>query len=227
MGRPKRAATGGTVYHVLNRANARLPIFKKDADFAAFEKILGEAQDRIEIRILAYCLMPNHWHLVLWPYKDGDLSDFTGWLTLTHTQRWHAHHGTAGTGHLYQGRFKSFPIQDDDHFLTVCRYVERNPLRAGLVERAEDWQWSSLWSHLHTSRAQTLLSPWPVRRSPDWAEHVNAAQTEGELEAIRRCIKRGSPFGDQDWTKQTAIRLGLESTLKPRGRPQKNQVKGA
>jgi hypothetical protein len=88
------------------------------------------------MRLLAYCLMPNHFHLLVWPRADGDLSQFLRWLTVTHTQRWHAHHRTAGTGHLYQGRFKSFPVQSDEHFLTVCRYVERNALRANLVGRA-------------------------------------------------------------------------------------------
>ena len=129
MGRPLRAATGGLVYHVLNRANARLPIFENMDDYLAFETILAEAKLRQNMRILGYCLMPNHWHLLLWPREDPDLSDFTGWLTLTHTQRWHAHRHNAGTGHLYQGRFKSFPVQGDDHFYTVCRYAERNALR--------------------------------------------------------------------------------------------------
>ena len=132
MGRPKRAADGGLIYHVLNRANARLPIFEKDGDYDAFERILADAVERTGTRLLAYCLMPNHWHLVILPIQDGELSRFTGWLTLTHTQRWHAHRHSTGQGHVYQGRFKSFPIQDDQHFLTVCRYVERNALRANL-----------------------------------------------------------------------------------------------
>ena len=121
------------MYHVLNRANARMTIFHKPDDYAAFERVLAEAVERTKTRLLAYCLMPNHWHLVVWPEKDGELSRFTGWLTLTHTQRWHAHRHTTGSGHLYQGRFKSFPLQDDAHFFTVCRYVERNALRANLV----------------------------------------------------------------------------------------------
>ena len=129
MGRPHRAAEGGYVYHVLNRANARIAIFDDDGDFEAFEQILREAVARFETRLLVYCLMPNHWHLIAWPRTDGELSSFVGWLTLTHTQRWHAHRRSAGSGHVYQGRFKSFPIQEDDHFYTVSRYVERNALR--------------------------------------------------------------------------------------------------
>ena len=123
------------MYHVLNRANARMRIFDKPDDYAAFEQVLEAAVERTKTRLLAYCVLPTHWHMVLWPREDGELSRFTGWLTLTHTQRWHAHRHSTGSGHLYQGRFKSFPVQDDAHFFTVCRYVERNALRANLVER--------------------------------------------------------------------------------------------
>ena len=117
MGRPRRVSTGGFVYHVLNRATARSPIFYSAADYRAFERILIDARNRFDMRILAFCLMPNHWHLALWPREDNDLSRFTGWLSLTHTQRWHAYHGSAGEGHLYQGRFKSFVVESDAHLL--------------------------------------------------------------------------------------------------------------
>jgi REP element-mobilizing transposase RayT len=154
---------------VLNRANARLPLFQKDGDYAAFEQVLTEARQLYDVPVLAYCLMPNHWHLVLWPRADRDLSRFVGWLTLTHTQRWHAHYHTVGCGHAYQGRFKSFPVQEDDYFLTVCRYVERNALRAGLVPRAEAWRWGSLWRWRHGAR----------RRGPCWGTGRCRAQRDG------------------------------------------------
>jgi putative transposase len=164
--------------------------------------------------------MPNHWHLVVQPHEDGELSRFVGWCSLTHTQRWHAHHQSTGSGHLYQGRFKSFPVQDEEYFLTVCRYVERNALRANLVERAEDWRWCRLWRWKNGSgEDKALLAPWPVRRSPGWVELVNAAQTEAELTALRRSVIRGCPYGDPDWTARIVERLGLESTLRPPGRP--------
>jgi len=222
MGRPNRAAEGGLIYHVLNRANARMTIFGKDADYQAFEQVLQEAVDRTQTRLLAYCLMPNHWHLVLWPREDGELSRFTGWLTLTHTQRWHAHRQSTGSGHVYQGRFKSFPVQDDDHFHTVCRYTERNPKRANLVKRAEDWRWSSLYRWKYgTTNEKVLLSAWPLPRRPGWIDHVNAPQTDSELEALRHCVTRGCPFGDEVWIEQAVRSLGLEGTLRPRGRPRK------
>jgi putative transposase len=222
VGRPLRAAAGGVVYHVLNRAAGRRRIFEQPGDYGAFEVVLAEAHQRMAMRTLAYCLMPNHWHLVLWPRKDGDLSKFVSWFTLTHTQRWHARHGTAGTGHLYQGRFRAFPVQADDHFLVVCRYVERNALRAGLVERAEDWPWCSLRRHgLAGTPQPTWLSPWSVERPSDWLAWVNQTQTASELEALRSCVARGRPFGADPWVKRTARRLGLEGTLRPRGRPKR------
>jgi putative transposase len=220
MPRPLRAAPGGVVYHVLNRGNARRRIFEHAGDYAAFEDVLAEMQQRVPMRILSWCLMPNHWHLVLWPFADGDLSNYMRLVTLTHTQRWHAHRTTAGTGHLYQGRFKSFAVQQDRHFLTVCRYVERNALQARLVENAQDWRWCSLW------RAQRIrehpvpyIEPWPVQRPEPWVTAVNAPLAAAELHVVRHSSGRGTPYGERAWTREMAERLGLESTLRPRGRP--------
>ena len=222
MARPLRAAPGGFVYHVLNRANARHEIFEKDADYLAFERTLVEIQERIPMRILAWCLMPNHWHLVLWPQHDGSLSDYMRLVTLTHTQRWHAHHKTAGTGHLYQGRFKSFIVQADAHFLAVCRYVEHNALRANLVERAEEWRWCSLWrTHRALTDQSPRIEPWPVPRPRNWTAYVNQAGMSSEIAAVRRCARRGTPYGQAKWVQRTANLLGLECTLRSRGRPKK------
>ncbi len=180
------------------------------------------------MRTLAYCVMPNHWHLVLWPRRDGDLSRFMAWVTLTHTQRWHAHHHSAGTGHLYQGRFKSFPVQSDDHFLTVCRYVERNPLRAGLVVRAEEWRWSSLWRRSKGGRqGRAWLSAWPLAPPRNWVRWANEPQTDTELEALRKCVARGQPYGTETWVQRMIRRLNLEGTFRPRGRPRKLHKKGS
>ena len=227
MGRALRADTGGYVYHVLNRANARLRIFQKSEDYEAFERVLCEARERFGTRLLAYCIMPNHWHLVVWPEADGELSRFVGWLTLTHTQRWHAHHHNVGTGHLYQGRFKSFPIEADDHFLAVCRYVERNALRAGLVAQVDAWRWSSLWRWQRDSvEDRRLLAAWPIPRPRGWLAWVQKPQTEAELDALRRCVQRGQPFGEEAWVERTVRSFGLETTMRPRGRPKK-QEKGS
>ena len=228
MPRAARIAAGGVVYHVLNRANAGAAIFQDGADYEQFERILGEAHERVPMRTVGYLVMPNHWHLVLWPREDGDLSQFMRWLTLTHTQWWHAAHGTAGAGHLYQGRFKSFPVQSDAHLLTVCRYVERNALRARLVDRAERWRWGSLWRRRYGGAdAQALLADGPLPLPTGWVKLVNDPQTPQEEEALRGCVARGRPFGGHRWVKRTAGRLGLLSTLRPRGRPKKDSPRAA
>jgi len=220
MPRRARVSTGGLAYHVLNRRVGRLRLFDNPGDYLAFEKILHEAHEQAGIRIAAYCLMPNHWHLLLWPRDDGELSEIMRWITVTHTQRWHAHRQTSGSGPVYHGRFKSFPVQTDEHFLTVARYVERNALRAKLVRRAEQWQWSSLWRWAHADReGVAFLSDWPVERPRQWVAWVNGSERASELEDLRCSAQRGRPFGSEGWVARIAKRLGLESTLRPRGRP--------
>jgi putative transposase len=222
MPRAARYAPGGYVYHVLNRAVARLPLFAKDGDYAAFERVLAEAMDRHPTRLLAWCLMPNHWHLVLWPAADGQLTPLVRWLTHTHAMRWHTHYHSAGTGHLYQGRFKAFPIDEGGHLFAVLRYVERNALRAGLVRRAEHWRWGSLWQRCFGPPGSgALVHPGPEALPADWLERVNAVQTEAELEALRRSVVRGCPYGSEAWQARVAGQLGLGHTLRPRGRPKK------
>ncbi len=220
MPRPKRICPAGMMFHCLNRAVARLTIFEKDADYAAFEQVLEAAHARIPLRILAYTLMPNHWHLVVWPQADTEVTEFLQWLTVTHTMRWHAHYQTSGTGHLYQGRFKSFPVQSDQHLLTVLRYVERNPVRAGLAKRVENWRWGSAWRRNQAGGdANALLSAWPIERPRNWLDYVNRPQSPPEVDALRRCVQRGTPFGSDLWVKRSATRLDLHSALRPRGRP--------
>jgi putative transposase len=205
---------------VLNRAVGRGTLFEDQADYLAMERVIERTHQLLPTRLVCYCLMPNHWHLVLWPKEDGELSEFMRLLTVTHTQRWHAHHHTAGTGPLYQGRFKSFPVQKDDHFLTVCRYVERNPLRANLVKSAGQWAWGSLAKRSLPQPPVWLLplKQWPVDAPAVWARWVDRAETAAELAALRLSVKRGCPYGDAPWQGRTARHLGLESTLRPRGR---------
>ena len=211
------------IFHVLNLGNARGPIFLEDTDYDAFEKVMAETIEHVGMRVLGYCLMPNHWHLVLWPISDGDLGRFIQRLTTTHVRRWHLYRQTVGSGHLYQGTYKSFPIEDDDHLLTVLRYVERNPVRPTLVARADEWRWSSLWRWLHPSdnTDKPVLCPWPIARPADWVARVNRAISKKELEALQLSVLRGRPFGGEDWQKRTAKHLGLESTFRQRGRPMK------
>jgi putative transposase len=222
MGRVKRADAAGAIYHMLNRANRRATIFEKNADYEAFERILVDAVAKFEIDLFSYCLMPNHWHLVIRPKADGEMSRFAQWLTLTHTQRYHAHHHSAGEGHLYQGRFKSFPIQNDDHFLTVNRYVERNAFSANLCGSPELWQFGSLWRWKHGSAFEkSLLAAWPISRRPNWVDWVRTALSPRELDRLKWCVQRGAPYGDEAWVEATARRFDLETSLRPRGRPKK------
>ncbi len=220
MARPPRADEAGGLYHALNRANMRATIFKDFGDYAAFERILREGLQQHQIDLFSYQLMPNHYHLVIRPTVDGEMARFMGWIGVTHTMRYHAQHETGGLGHIYQQRYKSFPIQDDDHFLVVCRYVERNALRAGLVRRAEHWRWGSLWRWLHPKAPDSVpLSPWPIARPPDWVHRVNEPLTAKELQTVRQSAQRGKPLGSDSWVNATARRLSLESTLRPPGRP--------
>jgi putative transposase len=212
------------VYHVLNRSAGRFTLFRTQKDYLAFENVLQQAIERTPgVRVLSYCVMPNHWHLVLWPTNDADLSAFMFWLTMTHAQRWRTSHDKVGYGPLYQGRFKAFVVQTDAHFLTVCRYVERNPLRANLVNDAAAWRWSSLWRREHgDAKLKGLLHPWPITRPADWLDWVQAPQTAAEEEALQTCILRSRPFGGARWQQKVTASLGLESAFRSPGRPQKN-----
>ncbi len=207
MPRTKRSIRAGGFYHVLNRGNGRRKIFLKPADFLAFERILSEGLKRYSVDVLAYCLMPNHWHLVVCPRTHEALARFMSWVGVTHVRRHHAHYRTSGGGHLYQGRFKSFPVQDDLHFLTVCRYVEANALRAGLVKSAQRWSWCSLAKRLTKSKDMPLKN-WPVDCGGDWLATVNETQPKATLSQLRTSVQRGRPFGSPRWVEKTAAKLG-------------------
>jgi len=220
--RSKRITKGNIVYHALNRANGRLRIFKKARDFEAFEELLAEGLERFDMRMCGYCVMGNHWHLVLWPKEDGDLSSFMKWITGTHSHRWHGAHGTVGCGHLYQGRYKSFPVQSNSYYLTLMRYVECNPLRAGLVKKASQWPWSSF--AIRTGADKPIsLSKGPLELPKQWLQMIDNYGSIDDIVVaqIEKSIERGSPLGDDDWITKAAGDLGLKSTLKPRGRPRK------
>ena len=229
MGRSPRITESGLVYHVLNRRVMRLPLFLKDDDYLAFERVLAESLERPDApHLLAWCLMPNHWHLVVRAAKQTDLSTWMQWTTVTHTHRWHAHTHTTGEGPLYQGRFKSFPIQADDHFLSACRYVEANAKRARLARRAEQWRWCSLYSRRRGgSVLKRWVRPWPVVRPRNWLADVNESWDEESLQAVRQSVIRGVPLGTKTWRDRVAHRLGLGSTLRARGRPRKNAKKSS
>ena len=216
MPRTARASVGDYCYHVINRGNARAEVFHAEGDYQAFVTVLKQASERVPMRLLAYSLMPNHFHLALWPYRDGDLSRWMQWLLTAHVRRYHQWHESSG--HVWQGRFKAFPIEQDDHLLTVLRYIERNPVRASLVARAEDWRWSSARRWVEPSRGPRIEAG-PVARPEPWLAWVNESMTEAAVQQIRQSVTRGAPFGSEGWASMTAALLGLDASLRPIGRP--------
>ena len=217
MPRLSRSVPGGLCVHVVTRGNARATVFHNQGDYANLTQLMKDAQERVRLEILAWCLMPNHLHLVLRPREDGDLTRWMHWLLTSHVQRHRIRHGT--TGHVWQGRYKSFAIQTNVHLLTVLRYVERNPVRAGLVDSAGNWTWSSTRERQLPQERREMLDPSPVELPQPWVQWVDTPLTVSELEAIRTSVRRNRPFGDAAWTRGLAERLQLLGTLTPRGRP--------
>lgn len=161
MARPRREVSGGQVYHALNRGVRRSLLFKTPCDYEGFKCLMDAAATRVPMRVLAYTLMPNHWHLVLWPEQDGAISAYLKWLAGTHACHFNLRYRHSGA--VYQGRFRSVPVYDAVQLLRVLRYVESNPVRAGLVSRAELWRWSSA-----SPSSDVVLTPSPVPRPPNW-----------------------------------------------------------
>jgi putative transposase len=218
---PKRPSTSSlVVYHVFNRSASKRTIFEGPNDYLSFLQILAATAARVPIRLLSYCIMPNHWHLVVWPVTDGSLSRFMHLLTMAHAKEWLISRDLQGAGHVYQGRFKAIPVQHETHLLTLLRYVERNPVRAGLVNSAADWPWSRLGQR-RGKCPELPLTEWPVARPSDWLTLVNTPQTMAEETALRQSLKRGAPFGDLQWAelrlehwawRARCVEAGLESS---------------
>ncbi|HTU65384.1 MAG TPA: transposase [Steroidobacteraceae bacterium] len=224
MPRTRRFIYGGGCYHVINRGNKKARVFHQAADFDQFLAAIYLAQERLEVPILAMCLMPNHFHLVVRPKSDADFGRWTRWLFTAHVRWHHAKYETSG--HVWQGRYKAFAIQEDHHLQTVMRYVERNALRANLVERAEDWRWGSLaWRSAR--QPPVALAKSPISLPPYWRQLVNEPQSEAELEAIRTCVNRQRPFGADEWVTRYAAEHGVEHSLKPPGRPRRKRSAAA
>ena len=221
MPRTSRAIVAGHCYHFYNRGNNRMRLFHDRNDYIAFQWLMAEARDEVEVPLLGACIMPNHVHLVVCPREDGDISRWARWLFTAHAQRFHKRHGTSGR--VWQGRFKASLVQDDSHLLTLIRYVKRNALRANLVRRAEDWEWgSACWRGREDS--PVALTPSPVPLQSSWLEFVNNPQTPAEVDQIRCALERQAPFGDGEWCEQKAREMGLESSVAPRGRPRRTIV---
>lgn len=216
MPRIPRGQVAGHAYHVLNRGNGGAVVFHKDGDYAACLDLLALAKMKFPVQVFGFCLSPNHFHVVLQPATEAALSPFMQWWMTSHVRRYHRHYRSHG--HIWQGRFESFPIQQNSHLLTVLRYVLRNPVRAGLVESCTQWHWSSL-------RHATLVNPWPLDLPTNFTDWLDQPLCDHELSALRTCVNRQQPFGASDWLQRMATTLGLESTVRRRGRPRKSPEK--
>jgi putative transposase len=230
MPRPLRPIDDGLVYHVINRGNNRQPVFHDEADYVAFLKAVGDLKERKPFELYGYCLMANHIHLLIRPRKTS-ISRIVQSLLVSHTQRYHKFHRSSG--HVWQGRFKSPVIQDDEHLLTVLRYIEANPLRAKLVRRAGEYRWSSFACHgngsgnplLDSTAAYEALAARPATRQRRWSAYVHKMSDADELAAIRRSNDTGLPYGEPSWVDRLAKRLRLDLAIRPRGRPKRGLLK--
>jgi putative transposase len=218
MPRHRRVTPAGYVQHVLNRGNEKATIFHKPADYEAFLSILADGLGRCALRLLAFCLMRNHFHLVLLPGGDTEIPAYMHWTMSVHVRRYRLHTKSESRGHIYQDRYKGFLIQDTAHLLTVIRYVEANAARASLVTRAENWPWSSA-CRTRTEDGRLLTSDWPCPRPENWSEILNAPLSPDVLQQLRESSNRGAPYGSQAWIDQTVREFQLESTVRPSRRP--------
>lgn len=200
MPRRPRGELRGAIHHVINRGNNRSTVFHEDADFRIFVELLSSTKARISIRLYAFVLMSNHFHLIAEPSDIDTLSRYMHRVLQRYALQHHRRNGT--TGHLWQGRYKSFPIESDTHYLTVVQYVLRNPVRAGIVERAHDYPWTSL-------HCPELIDESPLPLPTDREHWLSEEENPEALGALRSAANRQFPFGTPQWTAETAHQLGI------------------
>ena len=223
MPRNRRVSPDGIVQHIVNRGDHRETLFHKPEDFRAFLAVIAEAAVRIPMRILAYCIMRNHFHLLLWPEVGEALPEYMQWLMNTHIRRYLKHYPPVSPGHLYQGRYTNSLVENGKSFLAVARYVEANALTAGLVTHAQDYPWSSA-SPLADDPTRPILADWPVPRPKDWATFLNVRSPTSERKRIQASASRGAPFGSEEWVKKVVKAYGLEHTVRKPGRPSRTET---
>lgn len=216
MPRIPRGDSANGIYHIINRGNMRMQVFNDAEDYEYFLELLHNSAKRYKVAIHAYCLMPNHFHLLLSPEREGSLSRMMQWLMTSHVRYYHRKNKTSG--HVWQGRYKSFMVEKDSYYIGVMRYIEANALRAGLVEKAEDWIYGSLYARALPS---AHLSEPLVELGDGWEDNVNMTMQIDELEKIRNSVNRQAPLGKDEWQIVVALQHGLLPTLGNRGRPKK------
>ncbi|MEA3373028.1 MAG: transposase [Campylobacterota bacterium] len=217
MPRIARGETAGGIYHIINRGNMRMQVFDDADDYEYFFNLLQKGMKRESIELHAYCLMPNHFHLLLVPKHEGSLSRLMQWVMTSHVRYYHKKNKTSG--HIWQGRYKSFIVEQESYYLALIRYIEANALRAKLVNKAEEWAYGSLMERVHANR-KLLHEPY-LELDNDWPRYVNEPIQQYELKKIRNSVNRQAPLGEEHWQQGIAIQYGLLSTLRERGRPKK------
>jgi putative transposase len=214
MPRCARSLQHADYCHVINRGSTRARLFHNARDYEAFVALLAEAVERFDVPLISYCVMPNHWHLVAGTLTTAELSRSMQWLTGTHAARWSRAHARPGPGPVYQGRFKSIPVEGGVSLGRVCRYVERNALEAKLARRAEQWIWCSASQRLRAEQRPRLLAL-PFLATADWAASLNLGARDPE---VAEAIRQSRPFGDREWASARLKLMGL-SPSGTRGRP--------
>lgn len=216
MPRRARRLQCADYYHIINRGSVRARVFHDDDDYQTFVQLLGQAVARFELPLLSYCVMPNHWHLIAKPINQNHLSKSMHWLTLAHAVRWSRAHPRRGPGPIYQGRFKSIPVEPGLHLLRACRYVERNGLRADLAPRAERWPWSSAAQRVE-NRDVPLLEPLQFVTPDDWLVMLNEGMDDGD---VREAVRHNRPYATDEWVRARYALFGISVPRAP-GRPRK------
>jgi putative transposase len=222
MPRHARVSPDGYVQHVLNRGDHRETLFHKPADFRAFLHCVSYTASRVAMRILAYCIMRNHFHFVMWPYAGADLPHFMHVLMSTHIRRYRGHYRPSSPGHIYQDRYNNVLVEPGPSVLRVLRYVEANALSAGIVERAEDYPWTSA-SPEAMEDGRPIVADWPIERPPNWIALLNLRTPADERKQMQRCMARGAPYGSPAWTDRVVKQFHLEHTVRPPGRPKRTE----
>jgi len=218
MPRIPRGETVGGIYHIINRGNMRMRVFDDMEDYEYFLELLKKASKRENVEVHAYSLMPNHFHLLLVPKEPNSLSRLMQWVMTSYVRYYHKKNKTSG--HIWQGRYKSFMVEKESYYIKLIQYIEANALRAKLSRRAEDWDYGSLMERVQKHR--TMLSEPYIALDDEWVEYVNRPLNEGELHTIRNSVNRQAPLGNEKWQVETATKYGLLSTLNERGRPRKD-----
>jgi putative transposase len=218
MPRLARVTVPGIPHHITQRGNRRQPVFFSDEDRRYYLFLLKEQGARFGIHIWAYCLMENHVHLIAVPETEESLARGIGELHRRYTVRVNEREGW--TGYLWQGRFASFPL-DERHLFAAVRYVERNPVRAGIVKRAEDYPWSSARAHVAGVHDGPLAQNFMTKAIPDWAEFLSPADEGTMVTRLEQHIRTGRPCGDKAFLTQLEERTGRRLQRQRAGRKKK------